>query len=296
MTIGKRKTRLYRWIGCIAAGTTIAYRLLLHAETAVAAEAPRDEPKTWKVTVTGNGDPWSIAYGSNGSFPQVAALDPRSGYFRLVDKTTWGTSIVLTPSFWSGGTLIQGMPVQATTKVENDRLVINATGSRNGLKVILKVSLSPPKDEGITADVEATTEGSVSLDNRPGESFKPVMLSSMRVKGATSTMSDEWDARQIVLDEKPPALFDDTIQRSTLFVPLTPRVSAKRFGFVGGKSKWQMGDPAPTVIVQFDSPMTVAGFLTKSSNPNDDNLGFWAATDSVAKSWHYTVTASRPSN
>src|SRR5512135_3758075 len=48
-----------------------------------------DDPKAtgatriWKVTVPKNGDPWSIAYGAGTDFPQFAAMDPRSGYFRL---------------------------------------------------------------------------------------------------------------------------------------------------------------------------------------------------------------------
>src|SRR5262249_19763603 len=42
----------------------------------------------WKVTAPENGDPWTIAFGSGSDFPQVAALHPRSGYFRLVSGTT----------------------------------------------------------------------------------------------------------------------------------------------------------------------------------------------------------------
>ena len=248
------------------------------------------------VAVPGNGDPWSIAYGSGVDFPQFAALDPKSGYFRLVCNTTWGTSIVLTPSFWSGGALTQGMPLAATYHLDGQRLVIDATGSRNGLKVTLRVTLSPPGEGRIAAEVDGRSEGSIALDARPGEAFKPVMLSSMRmaVDGA-DTVSKKWDARAVLVDDSQPHGFDDLAQHSDFFLGVTPRIIATRFGFLGGKSDWQQGDPAPTVEIFLDGPMQVAGYRTYSTDPNDDNLGLWAATDTVAESWHYTVTASRPS-
>src|SRR5271157_3875498 len=181
--------------------------------------------RTWKVTVPGNGDPWGIAYGSGVDFPEFAALDPKSGYFRLVRNTTWGTSIVLTPSFWSGGALTQGMPLNAISHVEGERLVIDAAGSRSGLKVTLRVWLSPPGDGRITAEVDGQSEGSIALDARPGEAFKPVMLSSMRVAaGGDDTVSKKWDARAVLVEDRPPLGFDDLAQHSDFFLGVTPRI------------------------------------------------------------------------
>jgi hypothetical protein len=277
----------------------LAYFFHTHSlATRVVAAMNAPEPaRTWKVAVPGNGDPWGIAYGSGVDFPQFAALYPKSGYFRLVCKTTWGTSIVLTPSFWSGGMLTQGMPLDARWHVDGDRLMIDATAFRNGLKVTLKVALSPPGDGRITAEINGRSEGTIALDARPGEAFKPVMLSSMRVAAdGGGAVSKKWDARSVKVDDRPPVGFDDSVQHSDFFIATTPRTSARRFGLVGGKSDWQKGEPAPTVEIQLDGPLSVAGYRTMSRDPNDDNLGFWAATDTVAASWHYTVTASRPSD
>jgi hypothetical protein len=282
----------------LAVSSLLAYFFHTHSLTTrvVAAMNAQDGTRTWKAAVPGNGDPWGIAYGSGVDFPQFAALYPKSGYFRLVAKTTWGTSIVLTPSFWSGKVLTQGMPLNATYHVEGDRLVIDATGSRNGLNVTLRVSLSPPGGGRITAEVNVWCKGSIALDDRPGEAFKPVMLSSMRMAPvAPDTVSKKWDARSVLIENGPPLGFDDSAQHSDFFLGVKPRISARRFGLLGGKSDWQKGDPAPTVEILLDGSMQVAGFRTYSSDPNDDKLGLWAATDTVAESWHYTATASRRS-
>src|SRR5690349_12211592 len=123
-------------LAVLAAAPLLAYALLANpsAPWADAAAIAHEDARVWKVTVPGNGDPWIIAHGSGVDFPQVAALHHKSGYFRLVRKTTFGTSIVLPPVFWSGGVLTQGMPLEATHHVEGDRLVIDATGNKNGLK------------------------------------------------------------------------------------------------------------------------------------------------------------------
>ncbi len=241
----------------------------------------------WKVTAPENGAPWTIAFGSGIDIPQVAALHPRSGYFRLVSGTTWGTSIILPPCFWSGGILSQGPPIKATSHVDGNRLVIDASGVQKDLNFKLQISLSPPGDGRIEAEVSGSTEGQISLDTRPGEAFKPVMLSSMRIAPT------KWDASSVIIDNTP-IPFNDAIQGNHFFIAPAPLVQAKRFGFRGGKSEWQPGQPAPTVEILLDDALQIAGYRTSSTNPNGDNLGLWAATDKVLASWHYIIVASRP--
>jgi hypothetical protein len=249
---------------------------------------------TWKVTVPDNGDPWRIAHGSGLNSPQVAALDTRSGYFRLVSGTTWGTSVVLPPPFWSGATLFQGMPIKATHRVDGDRLIIDALGERHGLKVHVQVALSPPGAGRISAEVWGQSDGQVALDTRPGEAFKVVMLSSMHIAPT------RWDASSVIIEDRSPLAFDDASQVSSFFVAPNPPVKARRFGLQGGMSCWQEESgsvqPAPTVEIVLDGPLQIAGYRTHTTNPNDDNLGLWAATDKVLDAWHYTIIASRPTN
>ncbi len=56
---------------------------------------------TWSVSQ--NGTLLEIAYGSGTSFPQYAALDLNSSYFRMIYSSSagWGTSVILLPVYWS---------------------------------------------------------------------------------------------------------------------------------------------------------------------------------------------------
>jgi hypothetical protein len=273
-----------------------AHHTISLSERADAATKASEDGRGWSVRKPENGGPWEIGFGSNGNFPQFAALHPRDGYFRLVCKTTFGTSIVLPPVFWSGGVLTQGMPLDAKEHVEGDRLIIDATGNKNGLKVTLRVALSRPGDGRIEAVVNGNCEGTVALDPRPGEAFKPVMLSSMRVGGsAGGGVSKEWDARAVIVEGRPDIEFADQVTSNAFFVP-PATFKVRRFGFRGGKSDFQKGDPAPTVEILFNDTVPIAGYRTRSCNHDDDNLAYWAGFDTVLGSWHYTITAMRPAD
>lgn len=146
--------------------------------------------QTWQVRQRGT--VLEVFYGSGSSFPQYAVLHLDSGYFRMVHLPYWGwsTSVILMPAFWSQGRYYQGAPVTATWRADGKDLLLFVSGNIGGLQVSLEVRLSPPAGYGLTARVRTTSvTGNVALDNRPGEAFKTVMLSSMRVS------STQWDAR-----------------------------------------------------------------------------------------------------
>ena len=128
------------------------------------------------------------------------------------------------------------------------------------------------------AKVNASTSGSVLIDSRPGEAFKPVFLSSMRVSDT------QWDARAAVVDG-----MNAAIPTQGWLIPPAPPVMATTFGFTGGTSTWKTN--APTIKIEMTGPIQVAGWVTASSDPNDDNLGLWAATKQALSAWEYTATA-----
>jgi len=176
-----------------------------------------------------------------------------------------------------------------------NRLIIEAKGQKNGLRVSLKVAILPPEETRIQAVVEGKCETTVPIDSgRPGEGFKPVMLSSMRV--GDGHPSREWDARAVIIEGKPDQEFDDRVATNAFFLPPEPDTRVKRFGFRGGKSDFQPGDPAPTVEVTFSNTVRIAGYRTQSTNHDDDNLGLWAGFDTLVDSWTYTITAMRPAD
>ncbi len=85
---------------------------------------------TWSVSQ--NGTLLEIAYGSGTSFPQYAALDLNSSYFRMIYSSSagWGTSVILLPVYWSQTScpppgLCQGAPITAHWQIVNTDLVLS---------------------------------------------------------------------------------------------------------------------------------------------------------------------------
>ena len=224
-----------------------------------------------------------IGYGRRASFPQYAALDLNSGYFRMINSTTagWGTSVIVLPALWSKASCpadyCQGAPVTATWREPGASLVLSIRGVIATLKVAVAVTLTPPAGSALVARVSAQVTGTVRLDgNRPGEAFKPVMLSSMHDSGTV------WDARDAF-----------TGTRVHPFPPsgwiTRPPVVTRDFGLQGGTSTWKAN--APAIEVNLSQASSVTGWLTRETSPKDDNVGFWAAAGTVLTSWSYTVTA-----
>lgn len=244
-----------------------------------ATAAPTSPPQTsnsWSVRQTG--EIVAIAYGSGTSFPQYAALHTASGHFRMNfgPSSGWGTSLILLPPFWSDGTYHQGGQTTATWVTVSGDLDISFSANVSGLAVSGHVRLSPPIQDSLSATVTVTVAGTVALDARPNEAFKPVMLSSMHVAPAS------WDA---------PSGF---VGAAAVQIPdqgwiLQPPVAGTLFGLNGGTSTWKTN--APAIEITMDRSLPVTGWVTKSDNPNDDNVGLWAASDQVLSSWQYRLRA-----
>lgn len=235
----------------------------------------------WEVTRVG--DELRIAYEHDGAAPQYAALHLNDSYFRMNygPGSGWGTSLVLMPAFWSGGVYYHGAPVTATYEVVQHTLKLDLAGSIQELQVSIRVSLWPPETDRFYAYVDANLTGSVALDARPGEAFKPLFLSSMRIS------KDQWDAQAALVDGAP-----REIPGQGWLIPPTPSVMSRSFGLLGGTSAWKTN--APTLAIEMDLPIQVTGWVTASSDPNDDNLGLWGASDRILNGWSYRVTAERP--
>ncbi len=234
-------------------------------------------PQGWNLRVRGT--VLEIFYQSGGSAPQYAALHLDSSYFRMNcgPGSSWGTSVILMPAFWSGGRYYQGAPVSWSHRVEGADLVLLLAGTMAALRVNLQVRLLPPRPNELIAFVSASVSGSIPIDNRPGEAFKPVMLSSMHV---SSTL---WDAQFAYADCN-----RYSIPASGWMI--YPPVSGRMLGLQGGSSAWQSN--TPTIEVMLPYPLPITGWVTYSTNPNDDNVGFWAASSQLMPSWNYTLRAA----
>ena len=219
-----------------------------------------------------------VGYGSDSNFPQYAALHTESGFLRLNygPRSAWGTSIILLPSFWLGGSYYQGAQIIVAWRNENADLVISFNGSISALHVQGHIRLTPPKLNLISGTVMVKVDGDVHLDSRPGEAFKPVVLSSMHIS------ADHWDAKSAQVDSQSIQIPD----RGWLIQPLT---FGRRFALKAGSSVWKIN--APTIEIVMNENREIAGWKVNSVNPNDDNLSLWAATDQVLRYWEYTFTA-----
>lgn len=237
------------------------------------------EPHTWAVKQ--NGNVLEIAYGSGTDYPQYAALHLDSSYFRMNygRESGWGTSVVLTPSLWAGGNYFQGANITATWKDEGADLLIKFSGTVTTLAVEGEVRLLPPANNLLSAQVSVSSDGNVVVDNRPGEAFKPVMLSSMHIS------SDQWDAQSAYAGLQTYAIPENGWI-------ISPSVNATVLGFNGGTSLWKTNAPTVEIVLGQEAPIT--GWVTNSGNPNDDNLGLWAATDVVLANWTYTINTKAP--
>jgi hypothetical protein len=231
-------------------------------------------------SVRRSGSEIQIFHGSGTSFPQFAVLHTESGYFRMNygPGAGWGTSIVLLPSFWSGGQYFQGAPLSAGWSIVGADLQIDFAATLSGLQISGSVRLSPPASQTLSATVNVGVSGTVPLDIRPGEAFKPLMLSSMRISPTL------WDTASAFVEG---AMYSLPVEGWIV----QPAVTGRSFGLLGGTSAWKTN--APTVEILLDQPRPITGWVTRSQDTNDDNVGFWAATPTVLSSWQYTATVRR---
>lgn len=253
--------------------------------THAAATQGNTTTNTWSVSQ--NGAILQIAYGSGTNFPQYAALDLSSSYFRMVYSTTsqWGTSLILLPALWSKASCptdyCQGAPVTATWQTVGSNLRLSIQGTIATLQVASTVTLMPPANNVFVAHVSTEVTGTVKLDNRSGEAFKPVVLSSMHIS------STQWDTQAAFIGTQ-------TYSFPSSGWIIQPPITTRDFGLQGGTSTWKTN--APTVEIILSQGRQVTGWVTQSTDPNSDNVGLWCATNKVLPSWSFNLTAEAGQN
>ncbi len=217
-------------------------------------------------------------------YPQYGVLHLDDSFFRLNYGigSGWGTSTILMPAFWSGGVYYQGAAVNLSCRFVNTLLELTITGTISNLSVTEKVRVNHPTSTSISANVTASVTGTVPIDSRPGEAFKPVTLSSMHIS------STQWDTKKACVGTQ---CF--SIPKSGWIIPPTQVLTSTNFKLVGGTSAWKTN--APTIVINnLNTARRITGLVTDLSDPNQDNVSFWAAADKVLTSWSYKIVAKRP--
>ncbi len=242
----------------------------------IAATAPTPE-NSWSVAQRGR--IIEVGYGNGYDFPQYAALHSDSGFLRLNygRRSVWGTSIILLPSFWFGSSYYQGAQITVGWRNDTADLVISFNGSISTLQAQGQIRLTPPVPNLFSGTIMVKVDGEIDLDCRPGEAFKPVVLSSMHIS------ADCWDARSAQVDSQ-------SIQIPDRGWIIQPPAFGRRFALRGGSSGWKIN--APTIEIVMNEAREITGWKGGSLNPDDDNLSLWAAADQVLRFWEYTFTAT----
>ena len=219
-----------------------------------------------------------VGYGKDSDFPQYAALHTDSSFLRLNygPRSSWGTSIALLPSFWSGSFYHQGSHITVGWRDDTPDLVMSFNGSIGTLQVHGQIRLRPPGVDSIAGIVMVEVDGDVHLDYRPGEAFKPVVLSSMHIS------ADYWDAKSAQVGSQ-------SIQFPDRGWLIETPAFGRRLVLKGGSSAWKAN--APTIELATNRVWDLAGWKTHSFDPDDDNLSLWAASDRVPRSWDYAFFA-----
>lgn len=232
-----------------------------------------------------NGNVFEVAYGNKYSgWPQMAALHVNTGALRLIygPGSGWGPTVYIPPSLWTldeaGEEHHLGAAVTGSVAVVKGDLVLELEGTVGGLPFSSTVRFSPPVKDRFEAYVSVATAGSVPLADRPGEAFKPVQTATMIISDT------EWDSHAVRIDSLDyPLPFGG-------WVLDPPGVLSDSFTLVGGSSLWKPNGPSITVIL--DRPMPLQGWVAESLDPNDDNVGFWCASETVLDSWDYRILAT----
>lgn len=235
------------------------------------------------------GNVLEIAHGNAADgWPQMAALHLNTSALRIIygPDSGWGPTVYLAPSLWTADAAkseqyFLGAPISVSVSEQGENLVLEVTGTIGGLGFATTVAFSPPSGDVFEASVSTATSGAVTLADRPGEAFQPVHAATMRIS------ETQWDTSAIRLADGDHALPAEG------WVLSPPGATGDAFTLVGGSSIWKPG--APNIAIQLDRAMTLQGWVAASSDPNDDNVGFWCAADTVLPNWTCTITASRPS-
>jgi hypothetical protein len=239
------------------------------------------EPR-WTAQKSGN--QIVLAFGRGTNFPQYVAIHTDSGYVRFVHGPSggWGTSIILPPALWTADSRYhQGTPLlDVLPIVTRGQIQVSFTGSIAGVGFKGTLRIGPPAANQLIAHVEMTTSGTVALKDRAGEAFKLVGLSTMHQSPSL------WDASSVIIADKTYPL------PASGWIVAVP-IPTTHLGVIGGTSTWKTN--APTVVVDLSgvSIPQVTGWVTQSSNPNDDNGMLWAATSQVQPSWSYDITVTK---
>ena len=244
------------------------------------------------------------------SMPQVAVLNA-SGYVRLKQNADppgqpipFGSSFVLGPGYWPNPSTYYHSPQIAALAIDTSWLPggplrLAAAGSNHDFGVSWEMTLPEPRDRQTRMHVSQTltAHAPVAIDpTRQAESqgLKLVQVSSMFIGSGCDdglTGCHDSDAVRVIgadLDRRQLA-FGSISAGNLLLGPGLPLGGTWIDVLHTDDAGWQGN--TPNVRIALDAldparPLAAQGFITPTTNPNDDNVGAWVNDASpAAQTW-----------
>ncbi len=241
------------------------------------------------------------------TLPQVAVFYA-SGFVRLKPNADpappipFGSSFVLGPGYWPDAATYHHKPQLATLEVDTSLLPggplrLSAAGSNHAFDVAYAMTLPRPRDRLTRLYVLQThaANAAVSIDaTRRAESqgFKLVQVSSMYVnEGSTcdfgfSDCHDSDSARYVVDDlARAEAAFGSLTPSSFVFSSPRPLGSTWLDTLHRDDAGWQGNTPNIRIALDelpADRTVTPQGWISATTDPNDDNVNLWLHDDGPA--------------
>jgi hypothetical protein len=243
--------------------------------------------------------------------PQVAVIYA-SGFIRLkqnADPTPpipFGGSFILGPAYRPDGASYRHNPQLTrleidTTWLPNAPLRLEASGSNEDFDVAYQMALPPPRDRSTRLHVNQTYTATSDIQIDPArhaqaEGFKLVQLSSMFINlggpcdGGYTDCHDSDAARYIGADlARHQVAFADLTAPGPIFGVTQPLGSTWLDLLHTDDESWQGNTPNLRValdVLPTDHTITPQGWISATSDPNQDNVGLWLHDDDPgARSW-----------
>lgn len=201
-----------------------------------------------------------------------------NGYFRLTPPdTVWGTSFV-TPGYWADGRQHITLITDATYSTDEEgRLTVKGrldsphVSANDWTWTFRPSDPSGGVETGLAFTLKANREFALDPDRADsGEAMKIAQFSSMNI-------GSDWDADGVTAGDRSGSLARADARVFDWPVPL-----GRGQEVVLANDGLSRPRQTPTTFFRVDKspgPLLVQGWVTRSNDPNDDNVGVWLAWD-----------------
>ena len=229
------------------------------------------------------------------SWPQVAAIYA-SGYIRLKEcrdpDITFGTSFVLGPGYWEGSNYYHNASIEEMYINSSKPFRIQIKAKLPHFNMTYSIEMAEPDSKSMKIHVNQICEctNQLTLNEsrlKEQEGFKITQLSSMYIN---ETYHDSDGAKYIDESGKLSVRkFEDL--KTNQFIFENPRRLGEGWLECTHSDDYSWQGNTPNCIISLDNltlakDCTPQGWITITSDPNEDNIGLWIHHDKTQLEWN----------